>query len=161
MVKVHTIGLNLNSTFLQSVATYGNGKYIYATNSAELLSAFDDLFNDVLKNPTSFVSPSLSVNAFNRLYNRDEVYFTLFSPQLTYDWPGNIKKYKLCASGTCNFGEILDANSVAAIDPATSKIKTTAKSYWSSSADGPTVKAGGAGPNSLVQHAPRLHVHRG
>ena len=161
VVKVHTIGLNLNSTFLQSVATYGNGKYIYATNSAELLSAFDDLFNDVLKNPTSFVSPSLSVNAFNRLYNRDEVYFTLFSPQLTYDWPGNIKKYKLCASGTCNFGEILDANSVAAIDPATSKIKTTAKSYWSGSADGPTVKAGGAGAQIPSYSTRRVYTYTG
>ncbi len=144
-VNTHTIGLTLASTFLSDLASQGGGLYRSANTAGEVVTAFTEILNSVITSPTSFVSPSLSVNAFNRLYNRDEVYFTLFSPQLTYAWAGNTKKYTLCATGSCNFGEVIDADSVAAIDPTTSKIKTTAKSYWSASADGPAVQSGGAG----------------
>lgn len=160
-VTTHTIGFNINSTFLNNLANQGGGSYKQATDAASLVTAFDDLLNDVLKNPTSFVSPSLSVNAFNKLFNRDEVYFSLFSPQLQTAWPGNVKKYKLCADSTntsCTFGEILDANSAAAIGT-DAKIKSTAKSYWSGSVDGPTVKAGGAGSQVPAYATRRVYTY--
>ncbi len=164
VVKVHAIGLNVDAgttTFLQSVATNGGGQYHSATDTVTLLAAFNTIFNDVLSAPTSFVSPSLSVNAFNRLFNRDEVYFTLFSPDLTFAWPGNIKKFTLCATGSCNFGEVIDVNGIAAIDSANAKIKTTARSYWSTSTDGPNVQVGGAGEQIPSHSTRRVYTYTG
>ena len=55
--------------------------------------------------PTSFVSPALATNAFNRLLSRDEVYFGLFTPQLSEAWLGNVKKYNICIDvGSCDAG---------------------------------------------------------
>jgi type IV pilus assembly protein PilY1 len=149
----------------------GHGLYRTANTAGELANAFDDILNDVLSDPTSFVSPSLSVNAFNRLYNLDDVYFSLFEPSLKVSWGGNIKKYKICtqvgASATCVFGDIMDNSSPTpqvaidkSLDPVTgtpiNKIKSGALSYWSSlPADGPNVKQGGAGAN-IPAHGSRV-----
>ncbi len=160
-VNLHTIGLNLSSTFLSDLASQGNGLYRSANTAEDVVTAFNDILNTVISDPTSFVAPSLSVNAFNRLYNREEVYFTTFSPQLSYAWPGNTKKYKLCFSGPCTFGDILDANGASAIDPATSTIRPTAQSYWSSAADGPTVTAGGAGSKITSYSTRRVYTYTG
>lgn len=160
-VNLHTIGLNINNTFLSDLAGQGGGLYRSANTAEEVVTAFSEILNSVITAPTSFVSPSLSVNAFNRLYSRDEIYFTLFSPQLSYSWPGNIKKYKLCATGTCTYGEVIDANNAAAMDPATSKIKSTALSYWSASADGPIVQSGGAGSQIPAYGTRRVYTYTG
>lgn len=143
-----------------------------AGNASELATAFQEFLTKVKDDPTSFVSPSLSVNAFNKLFNRDEVYFSLFSPQLQVRWPGNVKKYNLCAdptNNTCNFGAILDANGLEAIDttkdPVTgiprSKIKLSAQSVWSSSTDGPKVTVGGAGEHIVVSSSRKVYTYNG
>ena len=162
-VATHTIGINISNTFLSDLASSGGGFYKTANDANDVIAAFNSILNEVLKNPTSFVSPSLSVNAFNRLYNRDEVYFTLFSPQLSVGWPGNLKKYKLCAASTCTYGEVMDASSppVSAIDSATSKIKTTATSYWSNPGDGPEVQVGGAGAKITSYSGRRAYTYTG
>jgi type IV pilus assembly protein PilY1 len=163
-VRTHTIGININNTFLSDLAANGNGFYRTANDANEVITAFTSILNEVLKNPTSFVSPSLSVNAFNRLYNRDEVYFTLFSPQLSVAWPGNVKKYTLCSDDSCTFGEVMDNSSPAplpAIDPVTSKIKSTATSFWSSTGDGPEVKVGGAGSQVTAYGSRRAYTYTG
>src|SRR5690606_4309666 len=156
-IKTFTIGFggDGNPDYLRAIAEAGgtgtNG-FFEPKDSVELTQAFQEIIVQVLEDPTSFVSPSLSVNAFNKLFNRDEVYFSLFSPQLQIGWPGNIKKFKLCADAsnhTCTFGEVLDANGQEAIGP-DSKIKggpNPAKSFWSSLADGPRVDLGGLGEN--------------
>ena len=92
----------------------------------------------------------MSVNAFNKLYNRDEIYFSLFKPELYQRWAGNIKKFTLCTqvqadAGTCDYGEVIDQNSAPAIDITTSRLKSTSVSYWNSITDGGDVEAGGAG----------------
>lgn len=163
-VQTHTIGINISNTFLSDLASTGGGFYKTANDANEVVSAFTSILNEVLKNPTSFVSPSLSVNAFNRLYNRDEVYFTLFSPQLAVGWPGNVKKYTLCSTSTCTFGEVMDNSSpspLPAIDASTSKIKSTATSFWSSAGDGPEVKVGGAGSKITSYSGRRAYTYTG
>lgn len=145
-IHTHTVGLNISNQFLQDLATNGKGSYHSVNDADELANAFQEILNQVLDDPTGFVSPSLTVNAFNRLYDQDDVYFSVFSPQLAVGWPGNIKKYRLCDKGeSCIFGEVLDANNDPAIDPNTSKIKATAQSFWSGAPDGPIVDQGGAG----------------
>ncbi|MCR4346805.1 MAG: VWA domain-containing protein [Sulfuricaulis sp.] len=145
-IYTHTVGFNISNTFLSDLASTGKGSYQTVNNADELTDAFREILNQVLSDPTGFVSPSLTVNAFNRLYDQDDVYFSVFSPQLAVGWPGNVKKYRLCDKGeSCLFGEVVDANDDPAIDTNTSKIKGTAQSFWSSSPDGPTVDLGGAG----------------
>ncbi|MBI3546353.1 MAG: VWA domain-containing protein [Gammaproteobacteria bacterium] len=161
-IKTHTIGINISNQFLQDLATAGQGTYNSVSNADELVTAFQAILNQVLSDPTGFVSPSLAVNAFNRLYNQDDVYFSLFSPQMAIEWPGNVKKYRLCDTGeSCKFGEIMDANSASAIDSNTSKIKLTAKSYWSSAADGPTVDLGGAGEQIPAYGTRKVYTYTG
>jgi type IV pilus assembly protein PilY1 len=91
------------------------------------------------------------VNAFNRLFNRDEIYFALFKPSTSQAWDGNIKKFRLCNTTDtgCTFGDIIDSNNIVAID-ASSRIKTTATSFWGTAPDGATVTAGGAGAQVAV-----------
>jgi type IV pilus assembly protein PilY1 len=127
-----------------------NKEAIQADDVNELQSAFDVILGDIKIETASFGAPTLSVNAFNKLYNRDEVYFALFEPGNTARWNGNLKKFRLCNSADatnygCEFGEIIDATNAGAIDNTTKRIKVAAQSYWSSGTDGGTVTDGGAG----------------
>src|SRR5207253_741953 len=98
---------------------------------------------------TSYVAPTLSINAFNTLFDRDEVYFAQFKPAAEVLWDGNVKKYTLCkdpnATPSCKFGEIVDKNGNPAVDAAMHRFKDGAVSYWNSVTDGNTVNLGGAG----------------
>lgn len=135
---------------LQKTAEVGHGKYFTASNSIELADSLQSAIVEIQTTTSSFAAPSLSVNAFNKLYNRDEIYFALFKPSASYNWDGNIKKFHLCNTQDvidykCTFGEILDSYNVAAIDSATLRIKNESRSYWNSTTDGATVSKGGAG----------------
>lgn len=126
-----------------------------ASDVTDLKDAFEKIIADISIETASFSAPTLSVNAFNKLYNRDEVYFALFEPGKKYRWNGNMKKYRLCNSDDatnygCTFGDIIDANNVGVIDLTTKRIKTSAKSFWSSGVDGNTVVEGGAGQSSTA-----------
>lgn len=178
-IHTHAVGFigvsTTGTTRMGEMTAAGGGLYRTANTAGELVDAFDDILNDVLSDPTSFVSPSLSVNAFNRLYNLDDVYFSLFEPSLKVSWAGNIKKYKLCtqtgASPSCVFGTIMDASSPAqgaidtSLDPVTlkpiNKIKSSALSYWSSSVDGPNVKVGGAGAKIPAHGVRKAYTYTG
>lgn len=171
-ITTYTIGFGSDGdpAYLKAMAKKGGGGFYTATTAADLVTAFSLILNDVLANPTSFVSPSLSVNAFNKLFNRDEVYFSLFTPALEQRWAGNVKKFKLCADTTgvtCTFGEVMDATPAAAIgtDPnntATySKILSTSKSYWSAATDGATVTQGGTGENIPAYGSRNVYTYTG
>lgn len=137
---------------LNDTAKNGGTKQAYFANDAqELSAALQSAVIDAAQENSSFSSPSLSVNAFNRLFNRDEIYFALFKPSTSQAWDGNIKKFRLCNSTDtgCTFGDIIDSNNAGAID-SSSKIKTTAVSFWGSVPDGANVTAGGAGAKVTV-----------
>ncbi|MFL6621712.1 MAG: VWA domain-containing protein [Sulfurifustis sp.] len=169
-IKTYTIGFASDGDpqYLKDLARAGgtsgtndNNGFKTANNASELVTAFQQIFSEVISDPTSFVSPSLSVNAFNKLFNRDEVYFSLFSPQKEVAWPGNVKKFKLCAdptNATCTFGDVLDANNADAID-INSKIKLNARSIWSTITDGPIVKLGGAGENVPTSSSRKVYTY--
>ena len=152
---------------LQDAATKGQGLYLNATNSSELLGALQTALANILTDTTSFAAPALSINAFNRLYNSDDVYFALFKPADTVAWDGNLKRFRLCntndaSSYGCKYGEIIDKYNKPAIDLTTSRIKDTSCSYWSGcsgTTDGSTVTAGGAGEHVTVPRT--LYTYRG
>lgn len=173
VVNTYTIGFGGGISadglaLLQQTATKGGGLYYTADNADQLSSALQGALTEILAVTSSFTAPSLSVNAFNKLFNRDDVYFALFKPSSSIAWDGNIKRFRLCnttdvSAYGCVFGEVIDSSNARAIDAQTSRIKDTAISYWSSSADGSEVTQGGAGSQiTMDSRVPRtLHTYRG
>lgn len=169
-VSTYTIGFGSGISasglqLLKDTATTGRpGIGYYTANDADqLTAAFQAALLDVLSVTTSFAAPALSVNAFNTLFNRDEVYFALFKAAGTACWPGNIKKYTLCTGLTtgCTLGEVLDKTGAAAIDPGTLRIKDAATSFWSTSADGNEATKGGAGANLPAPASRKIYTYTG
>ncbi|MEM7266650.1 MAG: PilC/PilY family type IV pilus protein, partial [Pseudomonadota bacterium] len=107
-------------------------------NSTDLLEAFNTILRSVKDINATFVSPGVAVNQLNRLTHRDELYFALFKPSEGAIWPGNLKRYRLSGD------EILDKNSLNAVDSVTGFFAENAHSYWSTLADGSEVSEGGA-----------------
>jgi type IV pilus assembly protein PilY1 len=176
VVNTYTVGFGggISATglaLLQATAQNGGGKYYNADNADQLNSALQGTLTEILSISSSFVAPSLSINAFNKLYDRDDVYFALFMPSSSVAWDGNVKRFRLCNSTDvtsygCAYGAIIDALNQSAIDSTTSRIKDTAVSYWSLDTtipDGSNVSKGGAGAlitqNSVVPRT--LYTYRG
>lgn len=158
-ITTHTIGFALNAlapntqpqTFLTDMANNGKGKAYTAANATELSAAFSQILQDVLSTDTTFVSPGATVNQFNRQNNKNEVYFALFKPSENNRWVGNLKRYAL-NSGPGD--AILDADNVGAIDANTGFFKTTARSFWTTPADGNNTALGGVA-SKLPAHTSR------
>ena len=148
-VTTHTIGFAANATannFLNQLAIQGGGGFYTADDSTSLLDAFNSIINNVKDVNTSFVSPGIAVNQYNRLKHDDELYFALFRPDEGTDWDGNLKKYRLAGS------TIVDQNGMSAVDSDTGFFSDYAHSYWSLNTDGNDVREGGA--------ASRLYANR-
>ena len=135
-------------TYLNNAAKAGGGKAFTATDLTELTSAFNDILAEVIKTNTTFSAPAVAVNAFNRTQTLNDLYVSVFSPSIDYHWPGNVKKYKVLNN------LVVDSLGVAAVDPSTGFFTDTARSYWSSVADGADVTKGGAA-NKLPDAAAR------
>jgi type IV pilus assembly protein PilY1 len=125
-------------TYLNNAATAGGGQAYTATDLTELTSAFNQILASVIKTNTTFSAPAVAVNAFNRTQTLNDLYVSVFSPRVTYHWPGNVKKYKVLNS------KVVDSLGAAAVDPNTGFFTDTARSYWSPVVDGADVTQGGA-----------------
>ncbi|MCB1755068.1 MAG: VWA domain-containing protein [Gammaproteobacteria bacterium] len=139
-ITTYTIGFNFTSDWMRDVATAGGGSFYEAASSDQLVSAFNNILSEILKVDTSFVSPGATVNQFNRLTHRNDIYFSLFKPSEKPTWSGNLKQYRLAG----NPSRLVDANGNEAVDESTGFFKDTAKSFWSENVDGSDVAAGGA-----------------
>ncbi|MBT5330770.1 MAG: PQQ-binding-like beta-propeller repeat protein [Porticoccaceae bacterium] len=136
--RVYTIGFDIDLPLLQTTANKGQGQYFTVSNAFELSSAFTSILVDILSDSSTFVAPAISVNAFNQLQHRDEIYFAVFRPNNSPRWTGNVKKFRIGSDGT-----IYDANNQPAIDPSTGYFADTAQDIWSNTVDGNNVDAGG------------------
>ena len=133
---------------------YGDDFYT-ADNADQLKDVFKTIVNEINKETTSFVAPGISINAFNRLFNLNDIYFSLFRPDDRVGWLGNMKKFKLCEeknSDTCSFGEVIDKNGNPAVYSditnldAYGTLKPEAQGFWSDPTDSaPEINQGGAG----------------
>ncbi len=155
-ITTHTIAFNLDGTpkFLQDVATAGGGTAYSAETTDDLLAVFGEIAATVTEDDASFIAPAATVNQFNRLANRSDIYFALFKPELSPHWDGNIKRFNL---GTADDGSgdvlIRDRDGNVAIDEKTGLFANTSRSFWPGKnddgslnfdADGSVVGAGGA-----------------
>ncbi|MEE9265942.1 MAG: hypothetical protein V3V86_04355, partial [Gammaproteobacteria bacterium] len=183
-VFTYTIGFNFSSKWLVDLATAGGGKFHEASTADELAREVTSIFADILNRSTSFAAPTLSVNAFNKLFHRSDVYFSLFKPSAAVRWEGNLKKYQLCSStdalnnsnwpkdqsgnpkACADLGEVLDSDADPAVikdpaDPDLGRIRDSAESFWSGVADGSEIKVGGAGLEIPAEASRRVLTYTG
>lgn len=145
-VYTYTIGFNNDIQVLKDAANAGappgaaidSGYFL-----ADDILALEDVFRRIIGqiqavDADTFVAPAVTVNAFNRLQNREDIYYVVFKPNTNARWNGNLKKYKVTANAV-----IEDANQLNAISEATGFFKDEAQSFWSSQPDGASVVAGG------------------
>ncbi len=159
-VFTYTIGFNFSDKWLAELAVAGGGSFHEASDADDLVREITQIFADIMNRSTSFAAPTLSVNAFNKLFHRSDVYFSLFKPSPAVSWNGNLKKYQLCESSAagCDLGEVLDANALPAIekDPTSEnvgRIKDSALSFWSAGPTAPRSKL--AAPAWRFRRLPR------
>ncbi|MGH8504426.1 MAG: pilus assembly protein, partial [Stenotrophobium sp.] len=135
--------------FLSEMAKAGGGQYYPANSSSELISAFKTIIGNILDINTTFVAPAVTVNTFNRLTHRNELYFAVFKPASDVAWLGNLKRYQLFQTASDSGPQIYDstaapAGPLLAVDPATGFFKEGTQSFWSPAPDGNSVAKGGA-----------------
>ncbi|MBI1422900.1 MAG: pilus assembly protein PilY [Gammaproteobacteria bacterium] len=144
-VITYTIGLQTDQPLLSETAKKGGGKYFTANSATDLSNAFTSILTQILAVNTTFIAPAVTVNAFNRLTHRDDLYYSLFKPAGAPDWRGNIKHYKLSGNPPI----VVDANGAAAVDANTGFFSASSTSIWTLSADAPdgdeVAKGGAAG----------------
>ncbi len=162
LINTHTIALVGGATpWLASIAEKGNGSSYSVTGSSvtevadTLVTVFKSILGGVMDIDTSFAAPSVSVNQFNRLTHRNEIYYAVFKPLEEPNWPGNVKKYGLKGATV----DIVDANNSLAVDEDTGYFKDTARSLWSSVTDGNSVRLGGANSKMPDPANRKLYVY--
>ncbi len=150
-IFIHTIAYNLFNgdtdeegaiPFLMDLANLGKGNFYSTYTQSDVKEAILKTLNDIklIDKPATFTAASVSVNQFNRLAHRNELYFSMFKPSLEPRWAGNLKRYQLGGSPLA----IQDQSATNAVDPTTGFFKDTSKSFWSTGTDGDKVELGGA-----------------
>ncbi|WDE14172.1 pilus assembly protein [Thalassomonas haliotis] len=130
--------INDAGELLLEAATLGGGQYYPAEDPSSLLSSLQSALIEIARENTSFTSPSIASNNFDRTETLDSVYYAMFLPDRGPRWQGNIKKLKVVN------GVQVDRTNSSAINSEGS-IEDSAKTFWteSASADGNEVKEGG------------------
>jgi type IV pilus assembly protein PilY1 len=124
--------------YLNAIAEAGGTEKAYTAGDVPTLTAaLQTIFADLQEDSSTFVTPSISVNAFNRAQTDNDLFFSLFKVGKTQHWDGNLKKYTL----TDNV--IKDAKGDDAVG-ADGFFAQGTTSFWSPSADGEDVTMGGA-----------------
>ncbi len=154
-VITYTIGFRTQQQLLQDTATNGGGQYYTANSISGLTAVFEQIMTDIADVNAVFVSPVVPVSRMNRTYSGNSLYVGFFKPKTDGRWAGNIKKY-----GLDSHGNIIDANGIAAT-LSDGSIKDNARSFWSTSMDGPDVLLGGLGGILLDQASRNLYTYMG
>ena len=152
-IITYTIGFKTEQQLLEDTALNGGGDYYTANSISGLSEAFEAIMSNISEANAMFVSPVVPVSRMNRTYAGDRIYLGFFKPQQSGMWLGNLKKFGLDSNGN-----LIDANG----NPATMSdgtIKDNARSYWSSSADGPNVTSGGVGEILLDQASRNIYTY--
>jgi len=155
-VTTHTIGFAIDLDILRTTAERSGGEYFLADDVESLARTFLNIVADINERNLSFSAPAVSVNAFNRTQNLNDLFLTVFSPKTNVHWPGNLKKYRV------SNGQIVDANGLGAVNPATGFFYTDAQSFWAAGgADGNTVTVGGAANKLPAPASRKLYTNNG
>ncbi len=149
-VITYTIGFTVDLPNLSDTAKRGGGQYYTASDTASLANALSNIVTNILTTDSTFTSPTVAVNSFNRTQNLSDLFISVFRPSGRAHWSGNLKKYRLRSDSV-----IVDDGGNPAVDPLTGFFKASAQSTWSAQVDGSNVEAGGAA-NLIPGSASRL-----
>ena len=145
-INTYTIGFATNQQLLKNTAEAGGGKYFTTSNVSGLTEAMKSIIVEILAENTSFAAPSVAVSAYNNLGYRNDLYYALFRPAEGDRWVGNVKRYKLARDGNGD-SLVVDRDGNPAVDTQTGFFRDSARSFWSSTADGKDVAKGGVAEN--------------
>jgi len=156
LVITHTIGFAADFPLLLETANDSGGQYFLADDVESLTKTLLSIIANINDRSLSFSAPAVSVNAFNRTQNLNDIYITTFGVRNNAHWPGNLKKYRIQQR------QVVDANDVGAVDPATGFFLDTAQSFWTvGGADGNDVRKGGAAAQLPDPLARNLYTNNG
>jgi type IV pilus assembly protein PilY1 len=145
IVTTFTIGFGEDAitdagTLLEAAATGtkpdGTVGYYPAQDAAALGSALRSALIGILNSTSTFSSPSIASNNFDRTRSLDSIYYAMFLPDRGPRWQGNLKKLKLVGH------DQQDVDGKSAINAA-GNIDGSARTYWSAAIDGNDVSKGG------------------
>ena len=143
---------------------YGISGYAFiAQNSDELdaaISAIRTFIVKMIAESTSYVAPVVPISQFQSTNSENRMYLGMFKPTATTLWDGNIKKYGIATTNTQTYsvGDVIDLNNQLAMT-SHNTIKSTAQSYWSTSADGGDVEKGGVGELILARDPDSRNIY--
>ncbi|QDF66362.1 type IV pilin biogenesis protein [Shewanella sp. SNU WT4] len=123
--------------------------YYVAKNGLDLVSALDNALKSIVTIDTSFTSPSIASNNFDKTQTYNSAYFAMFLPGNGPRWAGNLKKLKVNSAG-----EIVGPGGTANAIDSKGNISIDTCTYWNScqgSNDGNKVLAGGVLPTLMSQ----------
>ncbi len=159
----YTIGFTQRQELLREAAVKGKGRYYQAENAEELAAAFQGAVLSILSTDSTFTAPAVAVDTFTRVQSRNEVFFAMFKPDDSMNWPGNIKRLDIAFDS--GDAVLEDSNGDPAIDASTGLIKDNATTLWSPEVDGANVGKGGVGgllaTTNLTSRADRLYTNTG
>lgn len=141
-INIYTIGFALQGsapaqTYLNDLATAGDGAFFTAENGPELITALKDALTGATKRARLFSSPTFTVNTGTSLTNGDFVYLPVFKKAAGPRWQGNLKKFKQ------KNGTLLDANNKS-IFGTDGKLLAKSQDLWAASEGTNFVTSGGA-----------------
>ena len=166
----YTIGFATDQKLLRDTADKGKGVCYttVGTNTdsksgcvvvSDIASAFKGAVKEILQRTSTFVSPAVAVNSFNRTETLDNAYYAMFLPSESSAWTGNLKKLKIFTSNSetsgCNSsdnhtpGTVVDRACDKALKEGSSQIADGISTYWGTSNDGDQVESAGLGARLL------------
>jgi type IV pilus assembly protein PilY1 len=118
---------------LTSMATVGGGRYFPTTNFAELKTALENIFSELLSVNSVFASVSLPVSVNTEGTYLNQVYVGMFRPDgdAMARWAGNLKQYRMgLDQGNLKLLDAQDPAQPAVSSAHTGFIAECARSYW-------------------------------
>ncbi len=119
--------------------------YYVAKTGLDLVEAMSDALKSILSIDSSFTSPSIASNNFDKTETYNSAYFAMFLPGTGPRWSGNLKKLKVSPSG-----EIVGPGGVSGVIDTNGNISNSTCTYWNScqagNVDGNKVNSGGVLP---------------
>jgi type IV pilus assembly protein PilY1 len=142
--------------FMNAVAKAGGTENAFTTGDAAGLTAtLEQIFSGVVDgSDTTFVAPTVSVNAFNRSQNLNELYVSVFAPSKLTHWAGNLKKYRIYKSDIHGTGAAAPAVDADGFFADSSQAINSANGV----VDGPKTVLGGAAASLPVPSDRKLYT---
>ncbi|WP_460120757.1 pilus assembly protein [Pseudomonas sp. S2_C03] len=130
-MNTYTVGFTAANQMLSDAASYGQGKYYQATDSAGLSTALASALSDI----TSKAGSGGSGTTSSAIVGVGSAYYqTSYDPK---DWRGTIKSYGFSATGSVNTSSVLWTTDTAIVPGATAPTYQS----WNSASNAPVALA--------------------